>query len=234
MAVPALAVCAGLVHPAAAQTFGQDPAMNGVVSPPGAQFPNAWGAPVAYGAVPDRTAVDPAFRVGPGDVLLINVLEDPTLDAEVLVRPDGIITVPLAGAVMAAGRTPEEIAAAVREKLRPNFIEPPSVTTALRALAAAGAAQEEELLTVYVLGEVNNPGGFAVKKPVGLLQALSLAGGAGIFAARERIQLRLRNGQGAEQVVLVDYEAIEDGAAAPDILLGDGDTVVVPERGLFE
>ena len=194
-------------------------------------------AETAYpGAVPyasDRTEVDPEFRLGPGDVLQVRVLEDPSLDSSVLVRPDGRITVPLAGSVMAAGRTPEAVAEAIQRELQPDFVEPPTVTVSLLALAP-GTLEEEEFLTVYVLGEVNSPGGFQVQEPIGFLQALSLAGGPGIFAAKERIQVRQKSDRGVEQVYLVNYEAIEEGAAAPQIMLGDGDTVMVPERGLFE
>ena len=180
----------------------------------------------------DRTAIDPGFRLGPGDVLLVNVLEDPSLDTEVLVRPDGLITVPLAGTVMAAGMTPEEVAAAVRKQLAPNFVEPPTVNVVLRGLAQGAAA--EELLTIYILGQVNGPGPRAIPKPVNILQALALAGGATIFADLEEIQVRKIDEDGLESIVLVNYEAIEKGAIIPTILIDDGDTILVTERGLFD
>lgn len=180
----------------------------------------------------DRTEIDPDFRLGPGDVLLVNVLEDPTLDTEVLVRPDGLITVPLAGTVMAAGKTPEEVAAAVRQQLAPNFVEPPSVSIVLRGLAQGAAA--EELLTIYILGQVNGPGPRAIPEPVNILQALALAGGTTIFADLEEIQVRKIDEDGLESIVLVNYEAIEKGAVIPTILVDDGDTILVTERGLFD
>lgn len=187
--------------------------------------------PEALGPNGEGAAVVPDFRLGPGDEVLIMVIEDPALDTTALVRPDGMISVPVAGAVMAAGRTPEELAAAVRQQLSDAFLEPPTVHVALLAL---GEPEEQELLSIYVLGEVNNPGRFEVKEPIGLLQALSLAGGPGTFAAKRRVQVRQATKQGVERVTVVNYDAIEEGAAAPGLLLGDGDTVVVPERGLFE
>ena len=180
----------------------------------------------------DRTAIDPEFRLGPGDVLLINGLEDPSLNTEVLVRPDGLITLPLAGTVMAAGKTPEEVAAAVRQQLGPNFVEPPSVSVVLRGLAQRAAA--EEMLTIYILGQVNGPGPRAIPEPVNILQALALAGGTTIFADLEEIQVRKVDEDGLESIVLVNYEAIEKGAVIPTILVDDGDTILVTERGLFD
>lgn len=180
----------------------------------------------------DRTAVDPDFRLGPGDVLLINVLEDPTLDTEVLIRPDGLITVPLAGTVSAAGRTPEEVAAAIRSELAPNFVEPPTVTVVLRALAPM--SQEEQFLTIYVIGQVGRPGQILIQEPIGFLQALALAGGVGVFAKADEIQVRKVDEAGVEQVLMLDYEAIEEGGVVPRVILDDGDTILVPERGLFD
>lgn len=216
--------------PAAAQAAAAP--VEGLTPREGAVLPGAGVLP-RTGPVRDRTAVDPDFLLGPGDVLSISVLEDPSLDTQALVRPDGGISVPLAGELMVAGRTPAQVSAAIRRALSPSFVDPPTVNVALSALALEDR-EEEDFLTVYVLGEVNNPGGFQVEEPVGLLQAMALAGGPGIFAARKRVQVRQTTERGVEQVILVDYEAIEEGAAAPRLMLGDGDTVVVPERGLFE
>lgn len=198
------------------------------------EAPSQTGQFAGPAASPDRTAIDPDFRLGPGDLLAISVLEDPTLDRQVLIRPDGRISMPLAGSPMAAGRTPEELATALRRTLADDFIQPPTVTVAVAALASDDETEEADLPVIYVLGEVNNPGSFTVQGPVGLLQALSLAGGPGIFAAKKRVQIRQRAEDGVERVIVVNYKALEDGAPAPDIRLGNGDTIVVPERGLFE
>lgn len=179
-----------------------------------------------------RGEIERTFTLGGGDVISVSVLEDSSLDRQLLVRPDGHVSMPLAGSIHAAGRTPEQVAAAIRRGLSDDFIEPPTVTVALVALGAE--TEEDAILTVYVVGEVNRPGGFQVRQPVGLLQALALAGGPGVFAAKDRMQVRRVTGQGVEEVLVVDYEALERGAAAPMVLLGDGDTVMVPERGLFD
>lgn len=206
-----------------------DPAADGAAAAPG----------TAPGALPtasqpfDRTAVDPDFRLGPGDVLLINVLEDPTLDTEALVRPDGLITMPLAGTVRAAGRTPEEVAAAIRQQLAAEFVEPPTVSVVLRALAPV-PPEAQQFLSIYVIGQVNNPGLIPIEEPIGILQALALAGGVGVFGDAERIQVRQVDEAGVERVLLVNYELIEEGGIVPKIVLDDGDTILVPERGLFD
>jgi polysaccharide biosynthesis/export protein len=211
------------------RTFDQT-AVDGVGAAPGTAAGTApEGLPTASRPF-DRTAVDPDFRLGPGDVLLINVLEDPTLDTEALVRPDGLITMPLAGTIMAAGRTPEEVAAAIRQQLAAEFVEPPTVSVVLRAVAPT----QQPFLSIYVIGQVNNPGLIPVPEPIGILQALALAGGVGVFGDAENIQVRQVDEWGVEKVLLVNYELIEEGGIVPKIVLDDGDTILVPERGLFD
>jgi polysaccharide export outer membrane protein len=230
-----------------AQAPDRSPALRGPGAAQTAQLPGRTtdqtavdGAAAAPGAAPgplptasrpfDRTAVDPDFRLGPGDVLLINVLEDPTLDTEALVRPDGLITMPLAGTGMAAGRTPEELATVIRQQLASEFVEPPTVSVVLRAVAPT----QQPFLSIYVIGQVNTPGLIPVPEPIGILQALALAGGVGVFGDAERIQVRQVDEWGVERVLLVNYELIEEGGIVPKIVLDDGDTILVPERGLFD
>lgn len=174
------------------------------------------------------------FTLSPGDVLEVTVLEDPALTRQVLVRPDGKFSMPLAGTVNAYGRTPEEVQGTIRARLRDNFVEPPTVTVSVLSTAAAEDEEETERV-VYVLGEVARPGRYEYDPDTRLtvLQALSIAGGPGPFAARARIQVREREGEG-EVVRIFDYEAIETGAAADVAELADGAVLIVPERGFLE
>lgn len=192
----------------------------------------ALGGPAAaqQEAAVEPEAVEP-YVLNPGDVLEISVLEDSSLNREVLVRPDGMITVPLAGTVQAAGRTPEALQEILRARLAEDFIEPPTVTV---SLASTGEAEEEDALFIYVIGQVASPGRHEILEPVGVLQALAIAGGPTPFAASSRIQIRRRDENGGETVRLFDYETIEEGAGHELLLVGHGDVVVVPERGLFE
>lgn len=177
------------------------------------------------------------YRLQPGDTLLVSVLEDPELDREVLILPDGRISLPISGTLMAAGRTPAALEATIRRRLRGNFVKPPSVTVSVTELAPA-REEDADLHEVFVLGEVASPGRFEydAKEPISVLKALSLAGGVGPFAARSRIQVR-EVLDGTETLRLFDYDHVEGGLinAARDVgALQDGAVIVVPERGLFE
>lgn len=181
-----------------------------------------------------------AYRLQPGDVIEITVIEDPNLDRRVLIGPDGRISLPLAGFVEAAGRTLGQLQATVQSQLSANFVRPPTVTASLVALAPPPLpefAEEEELVLheIYILGEVNRPGRYEYdsEKPISVIQALAMAGGPGVFADRDRIQVRTLE-DGIESVRFFDYDAIEEGLGA---ILGqtlpDGTVILVPERGLF-
>lgn len=177
------------------------------------------------------------YRLSPGDTILINVLEDPELDREVLILPDGRISMPIAGSMIAAGRTPVQLESIISKRLRKNFVRPPSITVSVGALAPEDD-EDEDLQEVFVLGEVASPGRFEydAESPISVLKALSLAGGVGPFAARSRIQVREIR-EGTETLRLFDYDNAEDGLinTARDLdVLQDGAVIVVPERGLFE
>jgi polysaccharide export outer membrane protein len=193
---------------------------------------------VAGPALAQGVGDDGFYRVRAGDVLVVNVLEDPELDAQVLVLPDGRISLPVAGTIRAAGRTPGQVERIVRSRLAGNFVSPPTVTVTLTSLAEDDEDEDEEQFSVYVLGEVTRPGLYEIdpEEPVTVLEALSLAGGVGPFAARGRIQVRERI-DGVETLRLFDYEAMEDGIINTDRdldVLSDNTVIVVPERGLFE
>ncbi|MEM7683615.1 MAG: polysaccharide biosynthesis/export family protein [Pseudomonadota bacterium] len=183
---------------------------------------------------------DDPYLLRPGDVVLVKVLEDPALDTEALLLPDGRISLPMVGTVKAAGRTPQGLAGLISQRLRSNFVRPPNVTVSVSALAVDPEEEDEEteLFEVFVLGEVSSPGRYEyeAEKPITVVKALSLAGGLGPFAASARIQVRERV-EDAEVMRLFDYEAFEEGQISSPRDLGalvDGAIVVVPERGLFE
>ena len=103
------------------------------------------------------------YRLVPGDILEVTVLEDPDLGRQLLVRPDGRISMPLAGTVMAEDRTPEQVQATIRARLARNFVEPPTVTVAVVSVREGLDEEDLEetvLNDVYVLGEVARPGRF--------------------------------------------------------------------------
>lgn len=192
------------------------------------------------GSTPAEAQTAERYGLKPGDVVSITVLEDPLLDRQVLVAPDGRVAIPLAGSVMAAGRTTDQLGRAIRGKLRSRFVEAPTVTVSLVSLGEVAVEEEEEaeLWAVFVLGEVANSGRYEYdsEKPLTVLEALTLAGGPNEFSATERIQVRERVNE-APVIRLFNYEAILEGAVptARDLtVLTDGAIIVVPERGLFE
>lgn len=193
---------------------------------------------VAFLLVPFGMVSAQVYLIQPGDRLEVSVLEDPGLNRTVLVRPDGRISLPLAGTITAANRTPEDVQGAIRSALAPDFVQPPNVTVSLVSVGQSDAAvmeDEENLAVIYVIGEVNQPGALTVTLPLDVLQALALAGGPATFAARDRIQVRRRTPGAGETLHIFSYENIEDGLVpSTEISLQDGDVIVVPERGLFE
>ena len=174
------------------------------------------------------------YRVRPGDVLQIEVLEDGTLNRSSIVLPDGQITLPVAGSVRVAGRSLSEVQADLSSRLASGFATPPTVYVTLSALAERVPA-EPRVIDVFILGAANTPGKVALKPGSTLLQAIAQAGGLSPFAAKKRIQLRRVDKSGAEQIFRMNLEAIENGESAGGTTrLVDGDVIVVPQRKLFE
>jgi polysaccharide biosynthesis/export protein len=177
------------------------------------------------------------YQIKPGDTLDITVLEDANLNRQVLVRPDGRISIPMVGDVVAAGQSPEALKAAIASGLASNFSIAPNVTVALAAVApAVVGTYAPATISVYILGEVNNPGAFEMAPGTTMLQALSTSGGLGRFAAPKRIQIRSTDPKtGTEYVRNFNYDNFVNGGVSGGVLkLNDGDVIIVPERRLFE
>jgi polysaccharide export outer membrane protein len=161
---------------------------------------------------------DPAYVIGPEDVLDINVWKEPDMTRVVPVRPDGKISLPLINDVQAAGSTPQQLAATVTEKLR-KFLTEPQVTVIVTAINSQ---------RVFVVGEVLRAGAFPLIPGMTVLQALSSAGGFTTFADVKKIHvMRLVNGKHIE--LPFNYrEVLKGDNPDQNIKLEPGDTVVVP------
>jgi polysaccharide export outer membrane protein len=183
-------------------------------------------------AVPMAFAQSAGYRIQPGDSLAITVLEDETLNRQVLVLPDGRISVPLAGSISAAGRTVDAVENTIADRLASNFAVRPSVFVSVASLATPFTGT----FPIYVIGQVNNPGEVQVLPGTTLLQAIALGGGLDRFAATKRIQLRRTDAStGQERLYLFNYNAVERGGAIQSMItLREGDVIIVPERHLFE
>jgi polysaccharide export outer membrane protein len=169
----------------------------------------------AFGA---DALVLPGYQLHAGDVLQVVVWKETDLQAEVLVRPDGGISFPLAGELQAAGQTVEELTKTLETRIR-KYIPDAVVTVAIKSI---GGSQ------VFVIGKVNKPGEFPLTGPLDVMQALSLAGGATPFANTSGIRI-LRRSADRQIAIQFHYGDVEHGRKLDqNILLQSGDTVVVP------
>jgi polysaccharide biosynthesis/export protein len=175
------------------------------------------------------------YRVRPGDVLQIEVLEDATLNRSAIVLPDGQITLPVAGSIRVAGRSLGQVQEELARRLAPGFAAAPTVFVTLSALAERPEPAAPRTIDIFVLGAANAPGKVQVSPGTTLLQAIAQAGGLSPFAAKKRIQLRRVDKSGNEQIYKLDLDAIERGVAGGGATrLVQGDVIVVPQRKLFE
>ena len=184
-------------------------------------------------------AAQDGYRIQPGDTLQVEVLEDPDLNRSVLVLPDGSISFPLAGTVQAGGRNVDTVARTLTSELAENFAVEPTVLVSVAALAPPREPRptaEPDMINVYILGEVNDPGRKEVLPGTTLLQFLAEAGGLSRFAAEKRLQLRrVDPDSGAEMVYPFNYRNMGgQGSISGTTVLAPGDVIVVPERRLFE
>lgn len=160
------------------------------------------------------------YPVNAGDALEVFVWNEPELTREVLVRPDGYISVPLAGHVMARGRQIHQIEKDISESLSRYLRDKPVVTVSV--LKTSG-------YKIYVLGKVNRPGEYMINQPIDVMQALALAGGLNSFAAENSINVLHRNTNGSQQSQRFRYGDVKEGEElSSNMLLHSGDIVVVP------
>jgi len=158
------------------------------------------------------------YRIGPEDVLHISVWKEEDLDRKVLVRPDGGVSFPLAGDIQVSGRTPLEVQDEIRSRLQ-RYVPDAEVTVSVDTISG---------YTVFVLGEVEDPGQFTLGRYVDVVQALTLAGGFTPYASSRNIQI-LRRQDGREVTFEFDFRDISRGRnLAQNIVLQSGDVVLVP------
>jgi polysaccharide export outer membrane protein len=182
-----------------------------------------------------QTDASAPVALKPGDTLAISVLQDPKLDRSVVVDPNGQIAFPLAGHITAGGLTPQRLEKVLKSRLRRNYSDDNLDVTVALANAARPDIPEDDLKPkIFITGEVLRPGPYPIRQAISLVQALSLAGGLGPFAAKRRIQIHRGSGTD-EQIYKFDYKAYEGGQSLDsNISLQAGDVIIVPERGILE
>lgn len=180
------------------------------------------------------------YIVRPGDTLVIEVLEDAGLNRSAIVLSDGRFSFPFAGSLRANGRTVAEIENSITTAIASNFTNEPNVFVAVVPRVPDPVVPVEPTppptMEIYFLGEVNSPGPAVVAPGTRFLQAMAYSGGMTNFAADKRVQLRRTNLQnGQTHMFEIDFRAILNGAQLQNnIVLQEGDVIVVPERRLFE
>lgn len=172
----------------------------------------------AYDFAAERKATQ-TYSVGPGDVLQVRAWKNEALSQRVTVRPDGYITLPLVGDILAAGKDVETIAKEIAEAAKTYYQEPPVVAVEVAELHS---------YRVYVMGEVSRPGEFTPKGQVTVLQAIALAGGFTRFAAPDRVVIVRRDVHGERRIPFVYTQVVDKGDLRENLPLQSNDTVVVP------
>jgi polysaccharide biosynthesis/export protein len=159
--------------------------------------------------------VDPnSYKIGPEDVLYIRVWKEPEFSGSVQIRPDGKFTLPIVGDIAASGLTPIELAARVTEVLKSQLKEP-------EVMVALQSVQSKKY---YITGEVNRSGIFPLVIPVTVLEALTNAGGFREFAKKNKIIIM----RGTERIKFNFNEVVKGKNLAQNILVKDGDYIIVP------
>jgi polysaccharide export outer membrane protein len=171
--------------------------------------------------VKDIKADEPSrtdYTVGEQDILDIVVWREKELSAEVVVRPDGKIGIPLVGEIYVIGMTPTQLQDTLTEKLKP-FVNAPRVTVTVKEINSR---------KVYLIGRVGHEGVFRINSSTTVSQIIAEAGGLQQFAKRKKIYI-LRNVNGKQVKLPVNYDdVIKNQGNSQDLILNPGDKIVVP------
>lgn len=166
----------------------------------------------------DQAPVLDDYQVNPGDVLFVSVWKEEGLEREVLVRPDGKFSFPLAGDVDARGRSVEEIRIELTQRLE-RYI--PDLVVSVAVIGINGNK-------VFVLGQVNRPGEIIANPQIDVMQAISIAGGTTPFAELNDISILRRTAAGPVSIDFRYNDVLKGKRLEQNIMLKAGDVVVVP------
>lgn len=188
-------------------------------SPPAAGGTDSAPAPAGGKAKGELVQTVPYnYQIGAGDVLQISVWKEPEASTSVVVRPDGMITMPLLKEVMVAGLTPTQVEKVITEGLSKTITEP-DVTVIVSGINSK---------KIYAIGAVKKEGPIPYSYRMSIMQAISEAGGLTDYAKRKKIYV-LRDENGTQRKLPFDYDAALKGERMElNIPMLPGDTLVVP------
>lgn len=158
-----------------------------------------------------------AFRIGPEDVLDVQIWKNPDLSRVVPVRPDGMISLPLVNDIRAAGLTPIELRQQITQRLS-EFVPSPEVSVIVR---------EVHSVKVAVVGAVRMPGHYEVNSAATVLELIARAQGLTEFADRGRIVVLRQNGTTTRRIPF-NYRNVAEGSEQDNFFVQPGDIIVVP------
>jgi polysaccharide export outer membrane protein len=181
---------------------------------------------ITSGAPPAAPTVTDDYQIGVDDIVQVSVWRNPELNMTGPVRPDGKISVPLVGDIMAGGRTPDAVAKDLQEKLG-TYVREPQVTVILTELRS-----HEYLSRVRVTGAVRTPVSIPYRQGMTVLDAVLAAGGVTEFAAPDRSSLHRKAGDTAQAYGVQLGNILNSGDLTTNYTVAPGDVITVPERVL--
>jgi len=171
--------------------------------------------------LPPNPGDSATYRIGPHDLLKIEVFEVEELSSEERVSEDGAVVMPLIGSVPVGGLTPREAEQKIADILGRSYLQDPQVNIFVTEYASQD---------VTVAGAVKQPGVFPIKGRTTLLQAVVMAGGLDELANEEEVIVFRGQGTPSAKAYVVNLEQVQEGSSPDPVLVGD-DRVVVPQSG---
>jgi len=164
------------------------------------------------------------YYIGVDDMLQINVWKNPDISVTVPVRPDGKISVPLVGDVVAGGKEPMMVAKEIKKALA-KYIREPQVAVILTQLNS-----HEFISRVRITGAVNSPSSIPFRQGMTVLDAMLQAGGVNDFAAANSARLYRKEGRVTAEYDVYLQDILNSGELETNYMLLPGDILTVPER----
>jgi polysaccharide biosynthesis/export protein len=182
----------------------------------------ACAGPSPYPAAPQKVDTqDHRYKIGPLDTLNVLVWRNPELSATVTVRPDGRISSPLVEDLVAAGRSPADLARDI-EKALGKFIRDPVVTVMLGGFQGTYAEQ------IRIVGEAAKPQAVPYRQDMAILDVMIQAGGLTDFADGNAAVL-VRGAEGGKQYSVRLKDLLKRGDISANVAVRPGDIIIVPQ-----